>query len=133
MRLVRSDYDSNFNELLEPSHEFLIHKTCINYLMIEVYRHLHGLSPELMTDICTLQKNPYNIRNIRLFGSESPQSVGFGVDAIPFRASQLWQKVPIAVKDSSSLEIFKAKIKLCSCEDCPCNLYKRYIANIGSI
>ena len=102
--------------------EFWIHKTYINYLMIEVYRHLHGLSPELMTDIFTLQKNPYNIRNIRLFGSENPQSVRFGVDAIPFRASQLWQKVPIAIKDSSSLQIFKAKIKLCSCVDCPCNL-----------
>ena len=133
MHLVRNDFDSNFNELLEPFHEFSIHKTCINYLMIEVYRHLHGLSPKLMTDIFTLQKNPYNIRNIRLFGSENPQSVRFGVDAIPFRASQLKQKVPIAIKDSSSLEIFKAEIKLCSCEDCPCNLCKRFIANIGSI
>ena len=34
-RLVTNDYDSNFNELLESSHEILIHKTCINYLMIE--------------------------------------------------------------------------------------------------
>ena len=101
IRLVTNDYDSNFNELLESSHELLIHKTCINYLMIEVYKYLHGLSPELMTDIFTLPKNPYNICNIRLFGSENPRSVRFGVDAITFRASQLWQKVPIAIKDSS--------------------------------
>ena len=33
-----------------------------------------------MTDIFTLQKNPYNIRNIRLFGSENPLSLRFGVD-----------------------------------------------------
>ena len=101
IRLVTNDYDSNFNELLESSHELLIHKTCINYLMIEVYKYLHGLSPELMTDIFTLPKNPYNICNIRLFGSENPRSVRFGVDAIAVRASQLWQKVPIAIKDSS--------------------------------
>ena len=42
-----------------------------------------------MTDIFTLRKNPYNICNIRLLGSENPGSVRFGVDAIAFRASEL--------------------------------------------
>ena len=100
---VTNNYDSNFNKLLESSHELSIHKTCINYLTIKVYKYLHGLSPELMTDVFTLQKNPYGIRNIHLLGSENPRSVRFGVDAIAFRVSQLWQKVPIAIKDSSSL------------------------------
>ena len=63
-----------------------------------------------MTDILTLRKNPYNIRNIRLFGN--PQSVHFGVDAIALCASQLWQNVPIAIKVSSSLEISKKKKKV---------------------
>ena len=96
--------------------------------MIEVYKYLHGLSPELMTDSFTTRENPCSIRNIRLFGSEYPRSVRFGVDAIAFRASQLWQKLPVAIKDSSLLEIFKAKIKLCSSEDCSCNLCKRFSA-----
>ena len=65
-----------------------------------------------MTDIFTLWRNRYNIRNICLFGSENPRSMHFGVDTMAFRVSQLWQKVPIAIKNSSSLEIFKAKIKL---------------------
>ena len=63
LHLVTNNYDSNFNELLESAHELSIHKTCINYLMIEVYMYLLGLSPELMTNIFTLQKNPYNICN----------------------------------------------------------------------
>ena len=93
--LVTNDYDSNFNELLESFHELSIHKTCISYLMIEVCKYLHGLSPELMTDIFLYRENPYNVRNIRLFGCENRWLVRFGVDAIAFRASQLWQKVPI--------------------------------------
>ena len=64
--LTNFDYDSNFNKLLESFNELSIHKTCINYLKIEVHKDLHGLSPELMTDIFTVQKNPYNIHNIRL-------------------------------------------------------------------
>ena len=128
LRLVTSDYDSNFNELLESYHELSIHKTCINYLMIEVYKYLYELSPELMIDIFTLRNNPYSIRNNLLFGSENPCSVRFGVDATALRASQLCQKVPISIKYSLSLSK-----KLWSCDDCPGNLCKRFIANVGYI
>ena len=86
-----------------------------------------------MSDIFTFRKNPFNIRNICLFGSENLRWVSFGVVVIVLRASQLWQKVPIAIEDSSSLEIFKAKIKLWSCDGRPCNLWKRFIANVGYI
>ena len=89
LHLVKNDFESNFNKLLESSHELLIHKTCINYLIIEVFIYLHGLSPKLMTHILTLQNYAYNIRNICLFGSENPRSVLFGVDVVAFRASQL--------------------------------------------
>ena len=44
-------------EILESSHELSIHKTRMNYLMTEVCKYLHGLSPDLMTDIFTLRKN----------------------------------------------------------------------------
>ena len=41
LRLITNDYDSHFNELIESFHELSIHKTIINYLMIEVYKYLH--------------------------------------------------------------------------------------------
>ena len=87
--LITNDYESNLKELLESFHELSIHKTYINCLMIEIYKYLHELSLELMTDIFTLRKNPYNISNIRLSGSENPRLVRFGVNV---SASQLWQK-----------------------------------------
>ena len=74
LRLITKDYDSNFNELLfnkllESCHGLSIHKACINHLMIEIYKYLRRLSPELMTGIWALRKIPYNIRSIHLFGS----------------------------------------------------------------
>ena len=89
LRLITNDYDSNFNEILESSHELSIHKSCINHLMIEVYKYLHGLSAELMTASLLFGKS-YNISKIRLCGSENPRSLRFKVDGIAFRASQLW-------------------------------------------
>ena len=54
LRLLTNDHDSNFNGQLESFHELSICKTCINFLMIEVFKCLHGLSHKLMTDIFTL-------------------------------------------------------------------------------
>ena len=61
-----------------------------------------------MTDIFTLWRNRYNIRNICLFGSENPRSMHFGVDTMAFRVSQLWQKAKIKQSKNKA----KAKIKL---------------------
>ena len=100
--------------------------------MIVVYKYLHGLSLEINDwHFYSFQKSLHNIHHICLFGSENPWSVHFGVDAIAFHASQLWQRVGIAIKDSSRLEIFKAKIKLRSSDDGPCNLCKRFNASVG--
>ena len=85
--LLQTNILLNFNELLESLPELSIHKTYINYLMVEVCKYLHGSSPELMTDIFTLRKNPYKVCNIRLFGSENPRSVRSGVDPITFHPS----------------------------------------------
>ena len=48
-----------------------------------------------MTDIFTIWRIPYHIRNISLVGSENSRSIRFDVDAITFPASQLWQKVSL--------------------------------------
>ena len=82
-----------------------------------------------MTDIFTLRKNPYKICNIRLTLKINGQCDLEWMQQIAFRASQLWQKVSIAMTDSASLEIFKAKIKLWGCDDCRSNLCKRFIAS----
>ena len=62
--LLTNHCDSNFNKLLEASQEISIHKTCINYLMIEVHNYLHGLSPELMNHILIVIFVYYILTNI---------------------------------------------------------------------
>ena len=126
LRFITNDFDSNFNKLLESSHELSIHKTYINYLMIEFYKYFYmgyplnwWLAFLLFWKILAI----FKIFVIWLCQSVllHPRSVCFGVDAVAFHATQLWQKVPIGIKEFSSLEIFKAKIKLWSCHDCPYN------------
>ena len=87
--------DANFKELLESSHELSIRKTCIDYLIIEVFT--WAISRINHWHFYSLEKSLQHTQYLFIW------SARFRVDATAFCASQLWQKVPIAIKDSSSL------------------------------
>ena len=79
--------------------------------MIEVYKYLNGLSPDIMSNIFKLKENTYNLIHFHIFESQSPRTTKFGLDSIAYRASQLWKNVPEEIRDSTSLPMFKKKIK----------------------
>ena len=84
-------------------------------------------------DIFKLRENMYNLRNFHIFQTENPRSLKHGLDAIPYRASQLWQQVPTDIREAASLTLFKNRIKTWKCEDCPCRSCKIFIQNVGYI
>ena len=83
-------------------------------------KYLNGLSPNIMNDIFRLRENTYNLRNFHFFQTENPRSLKYGLDAIPYRASQLWQQVAIDICEAASLNLFKNRIKTWKWEDSPC-------------
>ena len=42
--------------------------------MIKVYKHVNGLSPDIMSDIFKLRENIYNLRNFHIFESQNPRT-----------------------------------------------------------
>ena len=89
LRIIRNDYEFLYPLLLEEAHQITLHQRCINYLMIEVYKYPNGRSPDIMNDIFKWKENKYNLRNFHIFQTESHRSLKNGLDAIPYRASQL--------------------------------------------
>ena len=85
--------------------------------MIDVYKYLNGHSPDIMNNIFKLRENLYNLQNFHIFQIESPCSLKEGLDAILYRACQLWQQVPIDIRETASLPILKNRIKTLKCED----------------
>ena len=41
--------------------------------MIEVYKYLNGLSPDIMSDIFKLGQNTYNLINFHIFEYQNPK------------------------------------------------------------
>ena len=79
--------------------------------MIEVYKYLNDLSPDIMSDICKLRENTYSLRNFHIFEFQNPRTKKFGLDSIAYRASQLWKNVLGEIRNSTSLPMFKKKIR----------------------
>ena len=61
------------------------------------------------------------------------KSVYYGAETISFTSPKIWEVVPSNINDSENLNIFKSNIKSRKPENCPCPLYRLYIANIGFI
>ena len=86
-----------------------------------------------MNDIFKLRENTYNLRNFHIFESENPRTKRFGLDCIAYRASQLWKNVPVEIRNSNSLTVFKEKIKKVPLIPCSCNCCRKYIHHVGFI
>ena len=54
----------------------------------------------------------YNLRNFHIFQTENPRSLKYGLDAIPYRASQLWKQVPTDIREAASLTLSKIALRL---------------------
>ena len=132
LRLIQQNYTSDFEVLLENSKEKPVHQKCIELLMIEVYKYLNSLSPDIMSGIFKLRENAYNLRNFHIFESQNLR-ITFGLDSIAYRASQLWKNVPEENRNSTSLLMFKKKIKKVPLISGSWNCCRKYIHHVGFI
>ena len=94
LRFIQQNYPSDFEVLLENANEKQVHQKCIELLMIEVYKYLNNLYPDIMSNIFKLRENTYNLRHFHIFESQNPRTKKFVLDSIAYRASQFWKNVP---------------------------------------
>ena len=131
LRLLLKNYKDDFQDLLRCSGDISIHQRCINSLLTKVYKYFHGLSPEIMNELFSTRTNIYNTRQFNVFETHIPTSNRYGLNSIPYKANQLWNLRTENLKSSPSLTLFKNEIKLWQCFNCPCNICKSYVPNLG--
>ena len=90
--LIQQNYTFDFEVLLENSNEKPVHQKCIELLMIEVYKYLNGLSPDMMSGTFKFRENTYNLINFHIFEPQNPRTKKSALDSIAYRASQLCRK-----------------------------------------
>ena len=133
LRTMYKYYKNSYSDILDLHGEKSIHQYNIQYLMIEVYKFLNGLSPPIMEQIFNIRENTYNVRNFRTFSTRNVKTHIYGTETVTYKSSQLWNLVPPEIKNSQSLMVFKKAIKQWKCSNCPCRLCKTYIEQLGFI
>ena len=129
LRLITNDYQSSFNIL----HEFSIHQSNLQTLLIELYKITHQIAPPIMNSLFVFHENMHNIRNHQILSKDIRKTVRYDLETILYRSPFLWANLPQVYKLQKSISAFKRKIRQWKSEICVCTLCKFYKPNIGFI
>ena len=132
LRIVYNDNLSTFKELLCKDNSVTIHVRNIQMLAIEVYKVINGLSTKIMNEILQLKENSLYCTRFP-FKSGKVRTVAYGIQSISYMGPKIWTIVPESIKQASSLNEFKRKIKSWNPQNCPCRLCKTFIAGVGFV
>ena len=106
-----------FEELLDKDTSVTIHQGNFRKLAIEMYKVKHILSP--LQEVFVEHMNKYELRKKR-WGLPNTRNVNYGNETIRYRGPKTWDFLPIDIKQSESLDIFKSKIKNWKPQGCEC-------------
>ena len=84
-----------------------------------------------MKEIFPERTIPYNLRNKNPFQTFNVKTVYNGTETLSFRGPKTWELVPKVIKNATSLEEFKAKIKYWEPNGCECRLCKVQVHHLG--
>ena len=74
-----------------------------------------------------------NTRNAPSFSSKNIKTVRCGLQTISYMAPIIWNLVPKEMKQVTTLNEFKTKIKIWKLQKCPCRLCRIYLPQIRLI
>ena len=72
---------------------------------------LSGLSPPIMNEVFQTNNFRYDLKNPRVLASKHKATIKYGINTIVFRGPQIWQNIPLEIRNSESLSPFKSNIK----------------------
>ena len=94
LRIAYGDYRSKFGELLEKDSSFSIHRRNIQTLVIEIFKFLNGLSPQIMNDVFQVKSPaPYYLKDKNELNSRNPKTVAYGTESVSFVTPKIWSIV----------------------------------------
>ena len=86
-----------------------------------------------MKEIFQLRNSNYNLRKNPTLETRDVKSILSGTETISYLGPKIWEQVPNEIKNSSSINNFKNKIKDWIPNERPCRLCKVYMANLGFV
>ena len=121
IRAINLDFSTHSPDLFETYNVIPIHRRNLELLLIEVFKTLHHLNPELMWNLFSVKHIKYQLR--RGVTLELPAlPARNGQNTFLFRAIMAWNHLPAKTKATDSLSEFISQLKslviYCHCTYC---------------
>ena len=131
LRITYKDMRSDFDTMLLRGNAVPIHIKNLQLLMTEIYNTKWELNPTFMREIFVEKHSTYGLRSCHNLLLPQARTTCYGLEAISFLGSRLWQALPNDMKQSDSLSSFKRRIKSWKGEECNCRLCRPFVAQVG--
>ena len=122
LRFVFDDYKSTYDELLLHINHPTLYNTRMHNISI-VFEALHGLVPEYISKLYTLQNCSINLRGDNILVVPRVNTTSHGLHSLAYRGSKLWNSLPNNIRlihelSKFKLEISKMKFDVVCCTFC---------------
>ena len=109
---LRRQFD-HITPVMMALHWLLVHERIQSKILLPTYKALHGLAPPYIKDLVVPYVPPRPLRSGDQHLLETPthRLQTFGYRSFALAAPTLWNPLPLAVKSSPSLDIFKTRLK----------------------
>ena len=125
LRITYNDKSSlSYGELLTKNRSVTIHHRNIRTLAIEIYKVMQGISQAISQPQFVPRQCNYELRGNNFLERRRVKSLRYGTESLSSLASKIWEILTNEIKDSDTLQIFKAKIQKWVPVECPCRLCK---------
>ena len=129
LRIVCKDNGNDFVNNVNSS--VTTHKRNLQLLMIEIFKTKNDLNPTFMKNIFAERDDYYSLRNLSHLQLPKVRTTIYGTENIQYRGCLLWSSFPKFLKDCSTIEEFKRKIKQWNGDSCTCRLCRVFIKALG--
>ena len=97
----------NSEDLLIKDRSWTIHENNIHTLLVEIYKSLNHISPPIMQEFFDLKNTPYSLRSNDLLRLSKTNTSRYGMQALSFKGSIIWNTVLNRYKNLNSVDKFK--------------------------
>ena len=112
LRIVYDDNRSSFEDLLNKDKSVTIHQRNLQQLAIEIFKVKIGIAPIIMNEIFTfVENNTYNLRSGMHLSRVNVHSTQYGTESIGNLEAEIWNLVPVLMKNLKALSTFKNQTK----------------------
>ena len=118
LRFLHNDYESDYEHLLAISKKPTMEVKNFRTLAIEIFKTINDLNPPFMKEI--FSRNTNSERNGTTLLVKMQNTKKYGSDTLRALGPKIWNKLPVHIKETTSLDIFKKLIKTWSGPECSC-------------